>query len=168
MTPDGSRWLQTAPDDSRWLQMAAGGSRWVLKLQWLQELPASKFIQEKYSTTDHINKAPNVTTEAANQAFRARRADNSIRSNPQRNSDRHICFCFQEQLVDRIKPNQYDTHGMETNRIDSNKINSERSKCDRIKQTLINSNKFKSNQTKRVTLNRIESNRIKWRHVKAS
>ena len=25
--------------------------------------------QEKYSTADHINKAPNVTTEAANLAF---------------------------------------------------------------------------------------------------
>ena len=38
--------------------------------------------QEKYSTADHINKAPNVTTEAANLAFCARWADNSIRSNP--------------------------------------------------------------------------------------
>jgi len=114
--------------------MAAGDSRWVPKLQWLQELPASKFIQEKYSTTDHINKAPNVTTEAANLAFCARWADNSIRSNPQKNSDRYVRFCFQEQLVDRIKPNQYDTHGMEANRIDSNTTNSERSKCDQIEQ----------------------------------
>ena len=38
--------------------------------------------QEKYSTADRINKAPNVTTEAANLAFCARWADNSIRSNP--------------------------------------------------------------------------------------
>ena len=57
---------------------------------------------------------------------RVKHQPSAILSNSYKDNYRRICVCFQEQPVDRIKPNQYDANGMETNHGDLNQIKSER------------------------------------------
>jgi len=195
-----------APDDSRWLLMAAGGSRWLLKLRWLPELLASKFIQEKYgisnqfeksalslslslsllyiyiyasdSTTDHINKAPDVTTEAANLAFRARQADNSIMSIHRRIMT-DTCVPFQSRTTNwpnRTESiwrrwNKNASHRFESNQIRAHQVRSNQIESDQFKPTQIKSNQTGHAESNRVNFNQfkthqIEPNRIKSKWIK--
>jgi len=198
--------------------MAAGGSRWLLKLRWLPELLASKFIQEKYgisnqfeksalslslslsyiynnicvciyiyiyiyiyasdSTTDHINKDPDVTTEAANLAFRARQADNSIMSIHRRIMT-DTCVPFQSRTTNwpnRTESiwrrwNKNASHRFESNQIRAHQVRSNQIESDQFKPTQIKSNQTGHAESNRVNFNQfkthqIEPNRIKSKWIK--
>ena len=82
--PDGSGWLRMAPDDSTQLQMApemmapkAGGEPIHKEKYWISSEFEVFWICDSDSTTDNINKGPNVTPGADNLAYCAIRANKS-------------------------------------------------------------------------------------------
>jgi len=175
MPPDKSRHLQMTKDESRWLQLAPDGSRssdgskscrqansyrksigWLIGLRRVCYLSLSLSLYiyiytRPDSTTDHIKKAPNVTTEVAELEFCARQVDNSLNS---------VSMCVVSWNNQLAKPHQIKSTCMEANRIDLNQIKSERINSDRIKSNMINSNHLKTHRIKRIACNRIKSNWI--------
>ena len=102
------------------------------------------WIWDSDSTTDHINKAPTVTTGAANPAFGMRRASKI----------RNLYKLWKQTYTDvfteshRMKPNQVTANQIEPQRLDSNQIDQHWKSLDPNKWNCIDPSLVASNQSK--------------------
>ena len=141
------------------------------------------WIWDSDSTTDHINKAPTVTTGAANPAFGVRRAKKSgIYTNCE---NKHTLHVFTDSQPNETEPSQGKSNRIEPQRLDSNQIDQrwrslDPNKWNRINPSLVTSNQNKpphiesdhieSHQTKmnQIHLDKHESNRSTSRQIESN
>ena len=104
------------------------------------------WIWDSDSTTDHINKAPTVTTGAANPAFGMKRAS-KIR-NLYKLWKKNIHWCFHGNSPNETEPSHCKSNRIEPQRLDSNQIDQhwkslDPNKCNCIDPSLVASNQSK-------------------------
>ena len=131
------------------------------------------WIWNSDSTTDHINKAPTVTTGAANPAFGMRRRQ---KSGIYTNCENKHTLMFSQKVTEwnrtksrQIKSNRTTKTWLEPNRPALKKLGSKQMKLYRPKPRSIKSKQTTSywNRSHRITPNRNESITLTWTQIKS-